>query len=580
MEETTNRSNFIWDAIDQDLSEKKYQEVHTRFPPEPNGYMHIGHCKALIMDFLTAEKYGGKCNLRFDDTNPAKEDTEYVEAIKKDIHWLGFHWTGGLFYASDYYDKCYEIAEDWILRGLAYVDELTPDEMRAYRGTLTEPGKNSPWRDRPIEESLDLFRRMRAGEFPEKTKTLRMKIDMASPNIVMRDPAMYRILYKEHWRTGNKWCIYPMYDFAHPIGDAMEGISHSLCSLEYEIHRPLYDWVVEKAANLLPAHPRQIEFARLNMTQPVMSKLYLRQLVEGGYVRGWDDPRMPTLSALRRRGYTGAAIRDFVDRIGMSKADSTVDLAMLEACVRDDLGNTSLRAMAVLRPLKVILDNWEDGKTITLEMENHPDHPEMGTHTVTFGKELYIEQDDFMEVPAKKFQRMYPGFEVRLKGAYIVKCEGCDKDADGNVTAVHCTVDFDSASGTEGANRKIKGKVLHWVNAADAVPFEARLYEPLLSSDEELEAAAAEEPVDAEAAEEAAALPASAMKKDFISKLNPNSETVLRGMAEPFVKESEVGTTYQFLRTGYFCKDPDSTDALPVFNRTVELKAAFVPGKK
>ena len=580
MEETTNRSNFIWDAIDQDLSEKKYQEVHTRFPPEPNGYMHIGHCKALIMDFLTAEKYGGKCNLRFDDTNPAKEDTEYVEAIKKDIHWLGFHWTGGLFYASDYYDKCYEIAEDWILRGLAYVDELTPDEMRAYRGTLTEPGRNSPWRDRPAEESLDLFRRMRAGEFPEKTKTLRMKIDMASPNIVMRDPAMYRILYKEHWRTGNKWCIYPMYDFAHPIGDAMEGISHSLCSLEYEIHRPLYDWVVEKAANLLPAHPRQIEFARLNMTQTVMSKRYLRQLVEGGYVRGWDDPRMPTLSALRRRGYTGAAIRDFVDRIGMSKADSTVDLAMLEACVRDDLGNTSLRAMAVLRPLKVILDNWEDGKTITLEMENHPDHPEMGTHTVTFGKELYIEQDDFMEVPAKKFQRMYPGFEVRLKGAYIVKCEGCDKDADGNVTAVHCTVDFDSASGTEGANRKIKGKVLHWVNAADAVPFEARLYEPLLSSDEELEAAAAEEPVDAEAAEETAALPASAMKKDFISKLNPNSETVLRGMAEPFVKESEVGTTYQFLRTGYFCKDPDSTDALPVFNRTVELKAAFVPGKK
>lgn len=581
MEEKVERSNFIWDAIEQDLKEGKYQQVHTRFPPEPNGYMHIGHCKALIMDFLTAEKYGGLCNLRFDDTNPAKEDMEYVENIKKDIEWLGFHWTGGLFYASEYYDKCYEIAEDWIKRGLAYVDELTPDEMRAYRGTLTQPGKNSPWRDRPVEESLDLFRRMRAGEFAEKTKTLRMKIDMASPNIVMRDPAMYRILYKEHWRTGNKWCIYPMYDFAHPIGDALEGISHSLCSLEYEIHRPLYDWVVEKAANMLPAHPRQIEFARLNMTQTVMSKRYLRQLVEGGYVRGWDDPRMPTLSALRRRGYTGAAIRDFVDRIGMSKADSTVDFAMLEACVRDDLGEKSARAMAVLRPLKVILDNWDEGKTVQLEMENHPDHPEMGTHTVTFGKELYIEQDDFMEVPAKKFQRMYPGFEVRLKGAYIVKCEGCDKDENGHVIAVHCTVDLDSASGTEGANRKIKGKVLHWVSAADCVPFEARLYEPLLAADEDLEAAAEEpaETVEGEAAEEAA-LPASAMKKDFISKLNPNSLTVLKGFAEPIVRDCEPGTTFQFLRLAYFCKDPDSTAELPVFNRTVELKAAFVAPKK
>ena len=579
MEEKNGRSNFIWDAIEEDLKEGKYTQVHTRFPPEPNGYMHIGHCKALIMDFLTAERYGGQCNLRFDDTNPAKEDTEYVEAIKKDIHWLGFHWTGGLFYASDYYDKCYEIAEDWIRRGLAYVDELTPDEMRAYRGTLTEPGKNSPWRDRPAEESLDLFRRMRAGEFAEKTKTLRMKIDMASPNIVMRDPAMYRILYKEHWRTGNKWCIYPMYDFAHPIGDAMEGISHSLCSLEYEIHRPLYDWVVDHAQNLLPAHPRQIEFARLNMTQTVMSKRYLRQLVEGGYVRGWDDPRMPTLSALRRRGYTGAAIRDFVDRIGMSKADSTVDLAMLEACVRDDLGDKSRRAMAVLRPLKVILDNWDADKTVELTMEDHPDHPEMGSHTVRFGRELYIEQDDFMEVPVKKFQRMYPGFEVRLKGAYIVKCVGCDKDEEGHVTAVHCEVDMDSASGTPGADRKIKGKVLHWVNAADAVPFEARLYSPLLSADEDLEAAA-EEPADPDSVEETAALPASALKKDFISRLAPDSEIVLRGVAEPIVKDCEVGTTFQFLRTGYFCKDPDSTEELPVYDRTVELKAAFTAPKK
>ena len=569
----TTRSNFIWDAIEQDLKEGRYQQVHTRFPPEPNGYMHIGHCKALIMDFLTAEKYGGLCNLRFDDTNPAKEDTEYVEAIKRDIEWLGFHWTGGLYYASDYYDKCYEIAEDWIRRGLAYVDELSKEEMRAYRGTLTEPGKNSPWRDRPWEESLDLFRRMKAGEFPEGKYTLRAKIDMASPNIVMRDPAMYRILYKEHWRTGNKWCIYPMYDFAHPIGDALEGISHSMCSLEYEIHRPLYDWVVEHSQNMLPARPRQIEFARLNMTQTVMSKRYLRQLVEGGYVRGWDDPRMPTLSALRRRGYTGAAIRDFVDRIGMSKADTVVDLALLESCVRDDLGGKAPRAMAVLRPLKVVLTNWPEDRVDELTMENHPDHPEMGTHTVKFGREIYIEQDDFMEVPAKKFQRMYPGFEVRLKGAYIVRCDACVKDETGAVTEVHCTVDMDSASGTEGANRKIKGKVLHWVSALDAVPFEARLYEPLLSSDEDLEEA---EP---ELTEEGEAAPAAPAKKDFISRLNPNSLTVLKGFAEPCVKDAPVGTTYQFLRSGYFCKDPDSTDALPVFNRTVGLRDSFKGGK-
>ncbi len=562
-----NRTNFIWDAIGKDLAEGVYTEVHTRFPPEPNGYMHIGHCKALIMDFLTAEKFGGKCNLRFDDTNPAKEDMEFVRNIEKDIRWLGFDWTGGLFYASDYYDKCYEIAEDWILRGLAYVDELSKEEMRAYRGTLTEPGKNSPWRDRPAEESLDLFRRMRAGEFAEGTKTLRMKIDMASPNIVMRDPAMYRILYKEHWRTGNKWCIYPMYDFSHPIGDALEGITHSLCSLEYEIHRPLYDWVVEHAKNMLPGHPRQIEFARLNMTRTVMSKRYLRQLVEGGYVSGWDDPRMPTLSALRRRGYTGTAIREFVSRIGMSKADSVVDLALLESCVRDDLGETSPRAMAVLRPVKVILTNWPEGETKTIEMENHPDRPEMGTHTVTFGRELWIDSEDFMEVPVKKYQRMFPGNEVRLKGAYIVKCEGCEKDAEGHVTAILCTVDFDSASGTPGADRKIKGKTLHWVSAADAVPFEARLYEPLLVDEE---ADDAEE----EAAEEGEENAAPA-KKDFISRLNPDSKTVLRGYAEPCVRDAAVGATFQFLRTGYFCKDPDSTDELPVFNRTVGLRDTF-----
>ncbi len=556
MEETTARSNFIWDAIDRDLAEGRYTEVHTRFPPEPNGYMHIGHCKALIMDFLTAEKYGGKCNLRFDDTNPAKEDTEYVNAIKNDIHWLGFHWTGGEFYASDYYDKCYEIAEEWIRRGLAYVDELSKDEMREYRGTLTEPGKNSPWRDRPAEESLDLFRRMRAGEFPEGSKTLRAKIDMASPNIVMRDPAMYRILYKEHWRTGSKWCIYPMYDFAHPIGDALEGISHSMCSLEYEIHRPLYDWVVEKSADMLPARPRQIEFSRLNMTRTVMSKRYLRQLVEGGHVSGWDDPRMPTLSAMRRRGYTPASIRNFVSLIGMSKADSVVDFAVLESCVRDDLGASAPRAMAVLDPLKVVLDNWPEGETKAVTLENHPDHPEMGTRELPFGRELWIEREDFMEVPVKKYQRMFPGNEVRLKGAYIVRCESCVKDESGRVTEVHCTVDMDSFSGSAGADRKIKGKTLHWVPASACIPVEARLYEPLLN--EEL-------PEEEEGAD----------KKDFIARLNPESLKVCRGCGEKCLDDAAEGASFQFLRTGYFCKDPDSVPGAPVFNRTVGLRDTF-----
>ena len=574
MDNTRETSNFIWDAIEKDLAEGRYQGVHTRFPPEPNGYMHIGHCKALIMDFLTAEKFGGKCNLRFDDTNPAKEDMEYVMNIERDIRWLGFDWTGGLFYASDYYDKCYEIAEDWIRRGLAYVDELSREEMRAYRGTLTEPGKNSPWRDRPAEESLDLFRRMRAGEFPEGSKTLRMKIDMASPNLVMRDPAMYRIKYKEHWRTGNKWCIYPMYDFAHPIGDAMEEITHSLCSLEYEIHRPLYDWVVEHAQNLLPGHPRQIEFARLNMTDTVMSKRHLRALVEGGYVSGWDDPRMPTLSGLRRRGYTGEAVRDFISRIGMSKADSVVDAAVLESCVRDDLGEKAFRVMAVLKPLKVILTNWPEGQVKQITVENHPDHPEMGTHTITMSREIYIEQEDFMEIPEKKYMRMFPGNEVRLKSAYIVRCDGCEKDENGNVTAVYCTVDFDTESGTPGADRKIKGKTLHWVNAQDAVPFEARLYETLLKDEAPAEEAEAAEDTEDETEE------AAPDRKDFISRLNPDSLTVLRGFAEPLVKDAAPGTTYQFLRTGYFCKDPDSTAELPVFNRTVGLRDSFARQKK
>ena len=558
--EEINRSNFIWDAIDQDLADGRYREIHTRFPPEPNGYMHIGHCKALIMDFLTAEKYGGRCNLRFDDTNPAKEDTEYVNAIKRDIHWLGFHWTGGEFYASDYYDKCYEIAEDWIRRGLAYVDELSREEMREYRGTLTEPGRNSPWRDRPAEESLDLFRRMRAGEFPEGSKTLRAKIDMASPNIVMRDPAMYRILYKDHWRTGNKWCIYPMYDFAHPIGDALEGISHSMCSLEYEIHRPLYDWVVEKSAAMLPARPRQIEFSRLNMTRTVMSKRYLRQLVEGHYVAGWDDPRMPTLSAMRRRGYTPAAIRNFVSLIGMSKADSVVDYAVLEHCVREDLGEKALRAMAVLHPLKLIITNYPEGQTELLPVENNPLDPEAGTREVSFSRELFIEQDDFMEVPVAKYKRMHPGFEVRLKGAYLVTCTGVEKDADGNVTAVLATYDPESRGGDPADGRKVKGATIHWVDANTAADAEVRVYDYLFSDPDP-----------------------DGPDKDFLELLNPESLVTLTGCkVEACLRDLDMpeagkdAESFQFLRQGYFCLD--NRDARPdhlVFNRAVALKDSF-----
>lgn len=559
-EEAKERSNFIWDLVEEDLAAGKNDgRVKTRFPPEPNGYLHIGHVKALCVDFMTAERFGGKCNLRFDDTNPTKEDVEYVDAIMDDIHWLGFDWDE-LHYASEQYQQIYEFALDLIRRGIAYVDDLSQEEMRAYRGTLTEPGKNSPYRDRSVEENMDLFLRMKAGEFPEGSRVLRAKIDMASPNVIMRDPTLYRILYKKHHRTGNEWCIYPMYDFAHPIGDALEGITHSLCSLEYEIHRPLYDWVVNVCGFKNP--PRQIEFARLNLTDTVMSKRYLRKLVEEGYVSGWDDPRMPTLHAMRRRGYTRAAVRDFIDRVGVSKADSTVDLALLEHCVREDLNEHARRAMAVVRPLKVVLDNWPEDKVDALPMENHPQHPEMGTHTVDFTRELYIEQEDFMENPPKKFFRLFPGGEVRLKGAYIVKCESFEKDADGNVTCVHCSVDMDSRSGCEGANRKVKG-TLHWVSATQGVPFEARLYDTLLRSEEGIGE-------DAEGAEEA-----TVDKKDFISRLNPHSLEVLRGFMEPSLKDAAIGDTFQFLRVGYFCKDKDSTDEMPVFNRVVGLKDSF-----
>ncbi|NLM86194.1 MAG: glutamine--tRNA ligase/YqeY domain fusion protein [Clostridiales bacterium] len=559
------KSNFIWDIIDQELKEGRVERVHTRFPPEPNGYLHIGHCKALVADFATAEKYGGLCNLRFDDTNPEKEETEYVDGIMDDIRWLGFEWNGGLYFASDYYQQCYDIAEDFIRRGLAYVDELTQEQMREYRGTLTQPGKNSPHRDRPWEESLDLFRRMKNGEFPEGSYVLRSKIDMASPNINMRDPVMYRILYKEHHRTGNDWCIYPMYDFSHPLGDAIEGITHSLCSLEYEDHRPLYDWAVENAGfrekhkdkhGYTTFGPRQIEFARLNLTRTVMSKRHLRRLVEEGYVSGWDDPRMPTLVGMRRRGYTPEAIRDFIDRVGLAKADSVVEHSLLEFCVRNDLGAKVPRVMAVLNPLKIVLNNWPSGKVDELVQENHPDHPEYGTRSVRMGQTLYIEQEDFMENPPGKFFRLKPGGEVRLKGAYIIECEEVVKTEDGRIDHLVCSVDLDSRSGSEGANRKVKG-TLHWVDAATAVPFTGRLYEPLLSDPEDID-----DGTD---------------KKDFITRLNKESLTTVHGMMEPSLADAKVGDTFQFLRNGYFCKDRDSTPEMPVFNQVVGLKDSYKP---
>ena len=564
MDETTlERTNFIWDAIDQDLASERCQQIHTRFPPEPNGYLHIGHCKALITDFGTAEKYGGLCNLRFDDTNPAKEDMEYAEAIKRDIEWLGFHWTGGLFFASDYYQRLYDIAEDFINRGLAYVDELSADEMREYRGTLTTPGKNSPWRDRPIEENLDLFRRMKAGEFPEGRYILRAKIDMASPNMNMRDPAMYRILYKEHWRTGNTWCIYPMYDFAHPLSDAFEGITYSLCSLEFEDHRPLYDWFVEKAGFRAGDGkgyygPRQIEFARLNITRTVMSKRHLRRLVEEGYVSGWDDPRMPTLTAMRRRGYPGSAIRAFVEQVGLAKADSTVDVQMLDACVRDALGDSAPRVMAVLNPVKVVFTNVPDDWTDTLTMENHPDHPELGERQVTISKEIWIEKEDFEEVPPKKFFRLKPDGEVRLKGAYIIKCENVVKNEAGEIDHIECSIDLSSRSGSEGANRKVKGTI-HWVDANDCSAFEARLYDQLMT--EEWDTASAEE------------------KKDVTAFVNPDSLQIVNGYCEHTLVSANVGDTFQFLRMGYFCKDKDSTEEKSVYNRVVSLKDGYKPQK-
>ena len=554
MEEVKRPKNFIEEFIEEDMRTKE-PRVQTRFPPEPNGYLHIGHAKALAIDFGMAERYGGICNLRFDDTNPAKEDVEYVDAIQADIQWLGFRWNEVLF-GSSYFDQCYDLAVKLIKKGVAYVDELTKDEMRAYRGTLTQPGKNSPYRDRPVAENLDLFERMRAGEFEDGSITLRAKIDMASPNINMRDPALYRIKHVRHHQTGDKWCIYPMYDFAHPIQDAIEGVTHSLCSLEYEAHRPLYDWVIDQCE--FNPKPRQIEFARLNMTDTIMSKRYLRRLVEEGFVSGWDDPRMPTLCGMRRRGYTAVAIRDFLDRIGVAKADSVVDAAMLEHCVREDLNENAARRMAVLDPVLVEIENWDEGKVEEIELENHPNHPELGTRKVKLGKRVYIERDDFAEVPPSKFFRLKPEGEVRLKSAYIIKCVRWEKDAEGNITKIICTYDPASHSGEE--SRKVKG-TLHWVNADDAVAAEFRLYDTLMKSEE----AAAD---DAEEEEEA-------VEKDFVDKLNPDSLVTMKGFVESALKSAPAGEHYQFLREGYFCADLTSTPEAPVFNRTVGLKDSY-----
>ena len=570
--EVRHPSNFIEEIVEADLASGRFDHVKTRFPPEPNGFLHIGHVKAFCIDFGIAEKFGGKCNLRFDDTNPAKEETAFVEGIQRDVSWFGYHWDE-LHFASDFFERLYEIACDFIRKGVAYVDDQTPEEMRKNRGTLTKPGVNSPYRDRSVEENLDLFQRMRAGEFPDGSKVLRAKIDMASPNVLMRDPAIYRIKRCHHHRTGDAWCIYPMYDFQHPIQDAIEGVTHSLCSLEYEIHRPLYDWMVTQAE--FPQPPRQIEFARLNITRTVMSKRYLRRLVEEHYVSGWDDPRMPTLVAMRRRGYPVEAIKDFLGRVGVAKADSTVDGALLEACVREALGDTAPRAMAVLNPVKVTFINWPEDKVDEIELENHPDHPELGQRTVHFTRTAFIEREDFMEDPPKKFFRLAPGREVRLKGAYIVKCEDVVKDENGEITEIRCSVDLDSRSGSEGANRKVKG-TLHWLSDMDAKPCEVRLYEPILLPDDAETPVATTVEVDEETGEEVVT-----ESTDFIDRLNPDSLKVLSGaLCEPAIADANVGDKFQFLRMGYFCKDPDSTDGHPVYNRVVPLKDTWAKIKK
>ena len=559
--------NFIINFIDEDIAEGgQFQgmTVHTRFPPEPNGYLHIGHCKALTIDFGTAERYNGLCNLRMDDTNPTKEDEEFVEAIKQDIHWLGFDWGDRFFYGSDYFEEDYRQAVLLIKKGLAYVCQLTPEEFKANRGDIGIPAV-SPYRDRPMEESLDLFARMRAGEFPNGAMTLRAKIDLASGHFNMRDPVIYRINHMSHHRQGNKWCIYPMYDFAHPIQDALEGITHSLCSLEFEAHRPLYNWVIDHCE--LPARPRQIEFARLGIDHTVMSKRKLRRLVEEHYVSGWDDPRMPTLCGLRRRGYTAAAIRSFCERIGVAKSPNVIEYGFLEHCLREDLNANAERTMAVLHPVKLTVTNYPEGKSETFTVENNPTDPAQGTHEITFSRHLWIEEDDFMEVPVPKYKRLTPGgFECRLKGAYLVKCTGCVKDESGRVTEVLCEYDPQSSGGDPADGRKVKGATLHWVDAANCIDAEVRLYDNLFAD---------EQP--------------DGPDKDFLDCLNPESLTVLTGckvepemhkVAAEFDRRDDRtavnAPTFQFMRMGYFCLDNrDSSAEHLVFNRSVSLKDSF-----
>ncbi len=542
-------SNFIRNIVIDDLESGKTSKVITRFPPEPNGYLHIGHAKSICLNFSLADEFNGETNLRFDDTNPIKEDTEYVESIKEDVKWLGFDWDN-LFFASNYFDTMYEKAILLIKKGKAYVCDLTPEEMKEYRGSLTEAGKESPYRNRSVEENLDLFERMKNGEFKDGEKVLRAKIDMTSPNLNMRDPILYRISHSSHHNTGDKWCIYPMYDFAHPLEDAIEGITHSICTLEFADHRPLYDWVVSECE--MECVPRQYEFARLNITNTVMSKRKLKLLVDEGIVDGWDDPRMPTIAGLRRKGYTPKSIRNFCQEIGVAKANSVVDEQMLEYFIREDLNISAKRAMAVLNPLKLVITNYPEGQNEILSIENNPNDESAGSRNVTFSRELYIEREDFMENPPKKYFRLFPGNEVRLKGAYFVKCNEVIKDEDGNVVEIHCTYDPETKSGSGFTGRKVKGTI-HWVDANNSIPAEFRLYEPLILDD-------IEENKD----------------KHFLEQINPNSLTVLKGFIEPTLKDANKNEKYQLFRHGYFNVDPkDTTDNNLVFNRIVSLKSSF-----
>jgi glutaminyl-tRNA synthetase len=549
-------SNFIREIIDNDLKTNKHRgKVHTRFPPEPNGYLHIGHAKSICLNFGIAQDYNGQCNLRFDDTNPSKEDVEYVDSIQEDVHWLGFTWDDRMYYASDYFGKLYEYAVQLIKEDKAFVCDLSAEELRQHRGTLTEPGKNSPYRDRTVEENLELFARMKKGEFADGSRTLRAKIDMASPNLNMRDPVIYRILNVPHHRTGSEWCIYPMYDFAHGISDAIEGITHSICTLEFEDHRPLYDWFLDELRT--ENHPQQIEFARLNLSYTIMSKRKLLQLVEENIVEGWDDPRMPTITGLRRRGYTPESIRNFCDRIGVAKRENVIDVALLEHSIREDLNQHAKRVMAVLRPLRVIIDNYPEGQTEELEAVNNPEDPSMGTRKIVFSREIYIEQDDFKEDPPKKYFRLSPGNEVRLRYAYIIRCTDVVKDAEGNIVEVHCTYDPETRSGMAQSQRKVKGTI-HWVSAEKNFTAEVRLYDRLFNN---------ENP--------------GAKGKDIKEDLNPDSLTRLKGCKlELELQNSEPGDRFQFERNGYFCVDKYSTPDKICFNRTVTLKDAWAKIEK